>query len=138
MQRCLELDRPLELKFRNIKPSAELRALIEKCMARLDERYDDVIGCRVTVELRNDTHHTGYVPNVIIDVHVPGEKLLVRNQNGRSRDVLAAVHHAFDSATRQIEEYRVRRKLRVELCELMQPAVGRNSRLFEMRPDEDL
>jgi ribosome-associated translation inhibitor RaiA len=88
-------------------------------LTRLERRYDHIIGCYVTVELRNRARGIGYVPNVLIDVQVPGETLLVRNQNGRSGDVLAAVHHAFDSATRQIEEYKARRKLRAELCELV-------------------
>jgi ribosome-associated translation inhibitor RaiA len=115
------MDPPLELTFRNMTPSVELHALIRKCVTRLRQRYDHIIGCCVTVELRSDTRRTGYVPDVLIDVQVPGETLLVRNQNGRSGEVLAAVHHAFDSATRQIEEYKVRRKLRAELCELVAP-----------------
>jgi ribosome-associated translation inhibitor RaiA len=110
-----------EVTFRGITPSVELKALIQERTTRLEQRSDDIRGCYVTIELQTRPRGAGYSPNVLIDVQMPGERLLVRNQNGRSDDVLAAVRHAFDSATRQIEEYKTRIKLRVELCELVDP-----------------
>jgi|SRR6185437_11960703 ribosome-associated translation inhibitor RaiA len=111
----------LQLTVRNITPSEELKALIRKCLARMEQRYDHISACNVTIERQARADGIGYVPNVLIDVQVPGETLLVRNQNGHSDDVLAAVHQAFDSATRQVEEYKARRALRAELCELVNP-----------------
>ena len=111
------MDRPLELTFRDITPSVALKALIQSCVTRLEQRYDSIIGCHVTVELHYNVHRAGYVANVLIDVEVPDEMLLVRNQNGHDGGALAAVRHAFDSAVRQVEEYKTRRKIRAELCE---------------------
>jgi ribosome-associated translation inhibitor RaiA len=110
---------PLELTFPGITPSAELRAVIQDRVTRLGQRYDDIHGCYVTIELQTRARGARHLPNVLIDVQMPSERLLVRNQNGRSDNVLAAVRHAFDSATRQIEEYKARMKLRAELCELV-------------------
>jgi ribosome-associated translation inhibitor RaiA len=129
------MDRSLELAFRNVTPSVELKALIQKCLARLEQRCGHIIECSVTMELISDPHHSGNVPNVIIDIQVPGETLLIRNQNGRSRDVRAAVRHAFDSAVRQIEEYRARKLLQAELW-VHQPAIKKvgNSKSAGIKP----
>jgi hypothetical protein len=115
------MDHPLELTYRNPTSSFELEALLGECVARLGKRSDQIIGCCVTVELKRNAHDAHYIPDVLIDVQVPGETLLVRNQNGRGGDVPAAVRHAFDSAARQIEEYKARRDIRVELCGLVDP-----------------
>jgi hypothetical protein len=87
----------------------------------MEQRYDHISACNVTIERQARADGIGHLPNVLIDVQVSGETLLVRNQNGRSDDVLAAVHHAFDFATCQVEEYKARRTLRAELCELVKP-----------------
>jgi hypothetical protein len=113
------MDPPLELTSCDPKSSFELEALLGESVARLGERSDEIIGCCVTVELKNRGYDAHYTPDVLIDVQVPGETLLVRNQNGRSGDVLTAVRHAFDSAARQIEEYKARKEIRVELCGLV-------------------
>ena len=75
------MDPSLQLALVNITPSAELKALIRKCVARLGQRYDQIIRCCVMVEPQGDARHTGCIPNVRIDVLVPDEVLLVINQN---------------------------------------------------------
>lgn len=112
------MDPQLEITFRDIASSAELETLIRECVTRLGRCHDHIIGCHVTVELKSDALHTGNVPNVLIDVQVPDETISVGDQNGHSGDVPTAVRHAFDSAVRQVEEYKARRNLRVELCGL--------------------
>lgn len=113
------MDTPLEMTFRDITPSVELEALIRECVTRLGQRHDHIIGCHVTVELKSDARYTGYIPNVLIDVQVSDETILVRNQNGCAGDVLTAVRHAFNSAVRQVEEYKARKSLRVGRCGLV-------------------
>jgi ribosome-associated translation inhibitor RaiA len=115
------MDPPLELASRDTTLSFELEALLGECVARMEQRYDQIIGCRVTVELKSHARDDYCTPDVLIDLQVPGEILLVRDQNGRGGDVLTAVRHAFDSAARQIEEYKARRDVRVELCGLVDP-----------------
>lgn len=111
------MDPPLEITFRDVTPSVELETLIQECAARLGRRHDHIIRCHVTVELKSNAQYAGHVPDVLIDVQLPDETILVRNQNGRVGDVLTAVRHAFDSAVRQIEEYKLRRS--AQLCSFM-------------------
>jgi ribosomal subunit interface protein len=100
------MDHPLELSFRNISPSEELKMFIFKCAARMEQRHQHIIGCQVTVE-HSYTHDV--IADVNIDIQVPGENLLVRNQSAGADDVLMAIDQAFDSAARQIEEYKERK-----------------------------
>jgi len=100
------MDHPLVLSFRNISPSEELKKFIRKCAARMEQRHQHIIGCQVTVE-HCHTHEA--TADVNIDIQMPGENLLVRNQSSGADDVLAAIDQAFDSAARQIEEYKERK-----------------------------
>ena len=77
------MDRPLELVFRNMKPSAELKDLVHKRAERLEHLYQHIIGCRVTIELEN--HTSGAIPDVHIDVQC-GTRDLVVNQHSRGGD----------------------------------------------------
>ena len=100
------MDHPLELSFRNISPSEELNKFIRKCAARMEQRHQHIIGCQVTVE---HCHTHDAIADVNIDIQVPGENLLIRNQSSGADNVLAAIDQAFDSAARQIEEYKERK-----------------------------
>jgi ribosomal subunit interface protein len=102
------MDRPLELVFRNMKPSQELKALVHERAERLEHFYQHIVGCRVTIELENHTHRSGNIPSVRIDVQVPGCDLVV-NQHSRGGDALTSVHNAFDAAANQLKEYKARK-----------------------------
>ena len=103
------MDHPLELVFRNVRPSAELKALVGERVERLAHLYRHIIGCRVTIELQNKTHRSGNIPDVHIDVQVPGQTLVV-NHRHQSGDILTSVHNAFDAAALQLKHYKARRK----------------------------
>ena len=100
------MDRPLELSFRNMKPSNELKALVHERAGRLDHLYQHIIGCRVTIEL--EASRNGTIPDVKIDLQVPGRELVV-NQHSRGGDALTSVHNAFDAAALQLKEYKARK-----------------------------
>jgi ribosomal subunit interface protein len=103
------MDRPLELFFRNVKPSAELKALVGERVERLEHLYQHIIGCRVTIELQNNTHSSGNIPDVHIDIQVPGQTLVV-NHRHQSADALTSVHKAFDAAALQLKSYKARKQ----------------------------
>ncbi len=111
------MDRPLEVTFHNMKSSPELEALVRERADRLEKSYDHIIGCRVTIELQNHTHRTGNIPDVIIELHVPGETLIVNHQHSMGGDAFTSVHKAFDAVGQQLKEYKARKAGRVKLHE---------------------
>ena len=102
------MDRPFELVFRNLSASPELKELVGERVKRLEHLYQHIIGCRVTIELQNKTHRSGNVPDVHIDVQVPGQTLVV-NHHQQGADAPAAIHKAFDAAALQLKNYKARR-----------------------------
>jgi ribosome-associated translation inhibitor RaiA len=108
------MDRPLEVVFRNMKPSAELEADVRARAARLELLNKHIIGCRVTVELENHTHRTGYIPEVHIQIEVPGKNITVNHKHEHGGDALTSVREAFDAAAKQLREYSARRTLHLK------------------------
>ena len=111
------MDRPLEVSFHNMKSSSELEALVRERVDRLEQIYSHIIGCRVTVELQNHTHRTGNIPDLVIDLQVPGESLIVNHQHSLGGDALTSVHKAFDAVAHQLKEYKARKAGHVKLHE---------------------
>lgn len=108
------MDRPLEVVFRNMKPSAELEADVRVRAARLELLDKHIIGCRVTVELENHTHKTGYIPQVHIEIEVPGKNITVNHKHEHGGDALTSIREAFDAAARQLQEYTARKTLHLK------------------------
>ncbi len=108
------MDRPLEVVFRNMKPSAELEADVRTRTARLELLDKHIIGCRVTVELENHTHKTGNIPQVHIEIEIPGKNITVNHKHEHGGDALTAVREAFDAAARQLQEYTARKTLHLK------------------------
>jgi len=115
------MDRPLEVVFRNMKPSAELEADVRARAARLELLDKHIIGCRVTVELENHTHKSGYIPQVHIEIEVPGKNITVNHKHEHAGDALTSVREAFDAAARQLREHSARKTLHLKRHE---PAAG--------------
>jgi len=117
------MDRPLDLIFRNMKPSIELQTLVYERAERLEQFYQHIVGCRVTIELQNHTHRTGNIPDVHIDIQVPGQDLVINHQHNHEGDALTAIHKAFDAAALKLKEYKERKTGRVKQHESAQEAV---------------
>ena len=100
------MDRPLETLFQNIRPSAELKKLIRERTERLEKLDQHIIGCRVTVDLPKHGHRSGNIPEVHIEVQVPGQSLTVSHRHNHGGDVLTAVHNAFDAIAIQVKKYK--------------------------------
>jgi ribosome-associated translation inhibitor RaiA len=102
------MDSSAELFFRNMKPSQELAQLVKEQVEKLEHFHQHIIGCKVTIGLANHTHRTGNVPDVHIDIQVPGHTIVV-NHTSTEADGSAAVHKAFAAAMHQIKEYKQRK-----------------------------
>ena len=112
---------PIHIAFHGIDKSDALETRIRGKIAKLEQYFDRITSCRVTVE-RN--HRSKTVENqkdqpfhVSIFLGVPGDELVVKrdpkDQDALKdhQDVQVAVRDAFDTMERQLKEY-VRRRFR--------------------------
>jgi ribosomal subunit interface protein len=97
------MQRPVQITLRDIGPSEALEVHIREKVAKLEEFYPQITGCKVTVEMPAKHKHQGKLFNVRIDMTVPGSELVTNRD--QHEDVYVALRDAFDAAKRQLEEY---------------------------------
>jgi len=103
---------PLEIDYRNLEPTPALTAAIRKKTDKLEQFYDRITGCHVTLEAPHRHHHQGKQYQVHIRLTLPGKVLAVRHASGQQahEDAYVAIRDAFAAAQRQLEDYvRIRR-----------------------------
>lgn len=112
---------PVQIAFHGIDKSEALEGRIRGKVEKLEQYFDRITSCRVTVERH---HRSKTVENqkdqpfhVSIFLGVPGDELVVkRDPKDRGalkdhQDVQIAVRDAFESMERQLKEY-VKRRFR--------------------------
>lgn len=82
------MELPLQITYRGLKPSDALSELIHKEAGKLDEFFDRIVSCRVTVEREQHHIRNGAPFRVRIDLTVPGNELTI--DTGRSLQAAAA------------------------------------------------
>jgi cold shock CspA family protein/ribosome-associated translation inhibitor RaiA len=125
------METPLQITFRHMTPVPALEELIRAQAAKLEEFFNKITGCHVTVEMPHRHHQHGNVYQVRIDVIVPGSEIVVNREPGMAaqhRDAESAVHDAFATAGRLLEDYVRRLRGDIKYREGMQH--GRVVRLF--------
>jgi cold shock CspA family protein/ribosome-associated translation inhibitor RaiA len=106
------MDRPLEIAFHNLAPSAAVETELRRQLDRLEHRFGRLIGCRVSVEKLHNQHRTGNVFEVHVILSLPGHDLAVSrqpqkpNQRRAHTDIRASIRDAFGAAERQLESFK--------------------------------
>jgi ribosomal subunit interface protein len=99
---------PIEITFRGFPHSDAVETRIREKAAKLEQFCDNIIGCRVAVELEHQHQHQGNLFHVRIDLSVPGKQIVVSREHHDKQsheDMYVALRDAFDVAKRQLEEY---------------------------------
>ena len=117
---------PLEISARDVRLNDETEALIREKAGKLDRFYDQIIGCRVKVDMPHRSQRSGMTYNVRIDITVPGGELIVKREP--DEDLHVAIVNSFDKAQRRVKEYA--EKLRGEVKTHVEKPVARVTRLF--------
>lgn len=120
------MEYPLQISFRNIRPSLTIEEWIREEARKLDTFYDDVMRCRVAIEMPHRHHKKGRLFHVRIDLSVPGEEIVVKREPSLSscarqsgdaqlrkhlelktprKDVRQAINDAFKAAGRRLQDY---------------------------------
>jgi ribosome-associated translation inhibitor RaiA len=98
------MQRPLKITSRNFPLNEAFEAEIRQKSTALENFYESLIGCEVTVQAPTMTHHRKGGPFVVrIRLTVPGGELTVDHQE--EQELSQAIREAFDAARRQLEDY---------------------------------
>ncbi|MCZ0813051.1 MAG: HPF/RaiA family ribosome-associated protein [Pseudomonadota bacterium] len=104
---------PIEIAFKHVEPTDELKALISEKAARLDKFHDGITSCHVYIRAPHQSQKTGNLYEITIEVRVPGQELAVRrhqdDQPERAhlkaaiRDAFSAMEQELKSAARKLQ-----------------------------------
>jgi len=97
-----------QVTFRGVEPAPHVEERIRERIAKLEEFYDRITACRVTVELPHRHGQKGEIYKIAIDIQVPGRDIVVNREPGKNHaheDILVAVRDAFNAAQRQLEDH---------------------------------
>jgi cold shock CspA family protein/ribosome-associated translation inhibitor RaiA len=104
---------PLEIRYPQFEGSEALEGEIRRHVDKLNRIYERLIACRISIELPHRQHKTGNVPEVHIEMSVPGGKPLVvsrephKAQQRHARpDVRTALRDAFKAAEKQLKSFK--------------------------------
>jgi ribosome-associated translation inhibitor RaiA len=92
-----------KMAFHDIPPSAGLQAAAERWVSRLEQVYDQIAGCFVTIERPHRGHLSASPFQIRITIGVPGTRLSVAHQS--SKDAYVAIADAFRDARKQLLEF---------------------------------
>jgi ribosome-associated translation inhibitor RaiA len=117
---------PVQITWRDMAPSTAVGTKIREEAARLDEFYDRITSCHVTIGIPRRYQNGKYQFHVRIDLIVPGAEIVVNHEptlqrslqrlGGEERakwqelsaphkDVYVAIRDAFKVARRKLQEY---------------------------------
>ncbi len=94
---------PLEITGHHLSVSGRVESLIAKKTAKLERFYDRLTSCRVVIDGPDKHHKSGSPFKVRIHLAVPGGEITIDRQT--EDDLTAAIHAAFDAATRKLQDY---------------------------------
>lgn len=104
----------VRVHFQNMERSPALAASIHKHIEKLKQFYAHIVALQVTVEAPHQHRHKGFNYRVIIRISVPDNTLVVSHERGKNpahEDCYVAIHDAFRSARRQLQDYaRIQRR----------------------------
>ncbi len=91
----------LHVLFRGMDASDAVRTSVEKFVAKLEELAQDIVACKVYVELEQKHQHQGRPFGVRIDLTLRGHEIAINKVH--NEDVYVALRDAFQAAKRQLQ-----------------------------------
>ncbi|HVC01674.1 MAG TPA: HPF/RaiA family ribosome-associated protein [Steroidobacteraceae bacterium] len=107
------MQKPLRITFRHMAPSDAVAGLARDLVGRLERVHQAMLGCHVTIDVPA-AHQNKGAPFVIkIDIELPGRTVHVdsaRTHHPEDANAYNALHHAFDTARRLLDEQAQKRQ----------------------------
>jgi ribosomal subunit interface protein len=95
-----------------MEPSEAVEERVRERASRLERFNGRITRCHVVVQAPHRSHHKGKLYEVHIQVHVPGEQVVVNQEGSQDHaheDVYVAVRDAFATLERRLEHLGRRR-----------------------------
>jgi ribosomal subunit interface protein len=128
------MKQPLQITFRDMPHSDAIEAHIRKKADKLDEFYDQIMGCHVVLEQPHGHHHKGKLFHVTIDLTVPAGELVINRspeEHHAHEDAYVAIRDAFKAMRRKLQDFA--RKQRGDVKKHSKPGHGKISRMEQHR-----
>ena len=103
------METPLELAFRNVESSDEIKALVAQKVRHLETFYDGITSCHVFISAPHKSQQKGDLYEVTIEVRVPGDELVVRHNQKDAPEhehMPVAIRDAFAAMTRKVKRWK--------------------------------
>lgn len=101
------MQRPPTITWRNVEHDPETEADVRRYIAQLDKVNARITGVDVMVERPHGSHGQGNLYRVRVDVHLPGDQVVVKRdprEHHAREDLHVAIRDAFKAVRRQIRE----------------------------------
>lgn len=101
------MQRPPNITWRNVEHGPLEEEDVLKYIERLDQVHPNITGVDVMVEQPHGRHEQGNLYRVRVDVHLPGDQVLVKRnppKNQAREDLHVAIRDAFKAARHSLNE----------------------------------
>ncbi|WP_371036411.1 MULTISPECIES: HPF/RaiA family ribosome-associated protein [unclassified Rhodosalinus] len=100
---------PLELTFKHVEPTDEIKALVREKVDHLETFTDQITSCHVYIRAPHGSQRQGNLYEVTVEARVPGDELVVhpRQKDAAAHEHLqVAIRDAFASMEREIKRWK--------------------------------
>ena len=107
------MQRPLQITFRHMDASAAVETRARELVAKLERVHQNILGCHVTLDTPPAHSNKGAPFTVKIDIELPGSTVHVdsaRTRHPEDINAYNALHHAFETARRLLDEQAQKRQ----------------------------
>jgi len=107
------MNQPLEISFRNTDRSPAVEEVVRERAAALTRLCDRLMHLRVVIEMVGRHHRKGRLFRTRIDMKMRRQTVVIgraSESNPAHEDIYVAVRHAFDAATRRLQDKSRRRR----------------------------
>ncbi|HBD11312.1 MAG TPA: 30S ribosomal protein S30 [Porticoccaceae bacterium] len=129
------MQKPLQISFLNLDHSAAVEERIREECAKLEQFYNGIIGCRVTLEAAHRRHHQGNIYEIKVHLTLPEGEIVIshpHHDQHAHEDIYVAIRDGFKAARRQLEDFSRKRRQQVKSHEPPQ-----HGRVAKILPEED-
>lgn len=102
------MEQELIISYRDFPKSDAVDETIRDRVEKLEHFFGRITSCRVVVSQNHHGHNKGNHYQVTVDLHVPGQNIVVSRDpkaKGDADDIYVVIRDAFDATERKLKEH---------------------------------